>query len=174
MKALGRREVEDVSLNLIPIMNLFTALIPFLLLSAAFYHLAIIKVSVPVASRTGETDVAKEANEITLNLRITSQAFELSAASDILEPEKLKELSAKVERKGGEDKAAFAELAERAYKIKSSYPASSTVVVLPDEDVTLSIVVAALDAVRTTTRTVAGQVANVELFPRVVLSSLVK
>ena len=38
---------EDHDLNLIPVMNLFMVLIPFLLMGAAFFHMAVIPTSTP-------------------------------------------------------------------------------------------------------------------------------
>ena len=174
---IGPPEVEETNLNLIPIMNLFTALIPFLLLSAAFSHLAIIKVSVPVASSTGETDVAKEEDKVTLTLRITSEAFELSAASDTIGPEVLGQLAASIPRvldSGQTTEATYASLTEHAFNVKSKYSASDTVVVVPQKAIPFHEVVDAVDAMRLTAREIDGARTRVELFPRVVLSSLVE
>ena len=171
-----RRAVEETELNLIPIMNLFTALVPFLLLSAIFYRIAIIQVTVPVASSTGDTDVAKEEDKVTLTVRIRPQYFQLSAASDVLDPAALKALESRIERGGdaAARKSACRELEERAFAVKSRYTASDTVIVVPDDEVPYEEVVEALDALRDTRREVAGQLSRVSLFPRVVLSSLVK
>ncbi len=104
-------EVEDATPNLIPIMNLFTALIPFLLMSAVFYQMSIIQITIPVISSTGDTDVAKEEDKITLNLQIFPDRFELSGSSDTLPPEMVKKLRATIPRpKSDDDSAVYEEL----------------------------------------------------------------
>lgn len=171
------KEVEDLNPDLIPIMNLFTALIPFLLMSAAFFQVSIIQISVPVASESGETDIAKEEDKITLNMRIVSTGYELSASSDTLPPDELKKLKASIPRTKGtpEAETALAKgITDAAYQIKGKYTASDTVIIVPEEDIPYEDVVFAIDAVRETTLERAGERSRVSLFPRVVLSSIVK
>jgi hypothetical protein len=171
--ALKVRAPDEVQLNLIPIMNLFTTLIPFLLMSAVFFRLSIIQITVPVASETGETDIAKEEDKITLNLQIFADRFELSASSDTLEPEKVKALRATIDRKALAGEAAYAKLSEEAYRIKGKYTGSDTAIVVPESDVAYEDVVGAIDAARDI-RLVKENNARVVLFPKVVLSSRVK
>lgn len=177
MVRMKRREVEDAQLNLIPIMNLFTGLIPFMLLSAAFMHLSIIRVTVPVASTTGETDIAKEDDKITLKLRVTPSSYDLSASSDTLAPEVVRLLATSVPRMRGDaetEKATYEQLTTAAHRIKGTYASSDTVIVVPDEEIPYEDVVAALDAVRDIVVERDGAKSRVELFPRVVLSSMVR
>ena len=171
-------EVEEVQPNLIPIMNLFTALIPFLLMSAAFFHLSVIQVSVPVAGEPGEdTDIAKEDDKITLNLDISDTEFRMSASSDTLDPDVLNRMKQTIPKTIGDkevEAAMWQSLADAAAQIKGSYIKSDTVIVVAEDDVPYEQVVFALDAVRETTEMVAGAKQRIKLFPRVVLSSLVK
>ncbi|MEL6339097.1 MAG: biopolymer transporter ExbD [Myxococcota bacterium] len=171
-------EVEEVQPNLIPIMNLFTALIPFLLMSAAFFHLSVIQVSVPVAGEPGEdTDIAKEDDKITLNLNISDTEFKMSASSDTLDPDVLNRMKQTIPKTIGDNEAEAAmwqSLTDAAAQIKGSYIKSDTVIVIAEDDVPYEQVVFALDAVRETTEMVAGAKQRIKLFPRVVLSSLVK
>ena len=44
-----RKEVES-DLNLLPIIHLFVALVPFLLVVTAFFHMSVINVSIPTNS----------------------------------------------------------------------------------------------------------------------------
>ena len=50
-------------LNLIPVMNLVTILIPFLLLSVEFVHLAVIDSSLPAIGQPREVDTEQEEEE---------------------------------------------------------------------------------------------------------------
>lgn len=176
--AVRIKEPEEVTLNLIPIMNLFTALIPFLLLSAAFFHLAIIKISVPVVSETGDTDIAKEEDKITLNLNILKDKFELSASSDVLTTAQKAKLFKVVQRPQNPDKearkATLEQLSKKAKEIKGSYTASDTVIIVADGDIPYEEVIEAMDAVREITVERAGIKSRVTLFPKVVLSSIFK
>lgn len=176
-------EIEEANPNLIPIMNLFTALIPFLLMSAVFYQMSMIQISVPVASTTGETDIAKEDDKITLNLQIFKDRFELSASSDTLEPAKLAALKAAVPRltggnadpaNAGKPDPVYEELTKKAHEIKGDYIASDTVIIVPEEDIPYQIIIEAMDALRSTVVERDGVKSRVKLFPKVVLSSRVK
>ena len=53
-------------------MNLFVTMIPLLLLTAAFYHIGMVSVSVPTQSEE-ESDVAAGKTSVTINLRMTRQ-----------------------------------------------------------------------------------------------------
>jgi len=51
-RSLGReRNVKDADVNIIPVMNIFLLLIPFLLLTAAFVRLAVVELSLPSLSK---------------------------------------------------------------------------------------------------------------------------
>lgn len=167
-------ELEDATPNLIPIMNLFTALIPFLLMSAVFYQMAIIQITIPVASSTGDTDIAKEEDKITLNLQIFRDRFELSGSSDTLPPEMIKKLKATILRlKGDDDSAVYEKLTKAAHEIKGKYISSDTTIIVPEDDIPFQVVIFAMDAVRRRRLPDKGN-ATVMLFPKVVLSSRVK
>jgi biopolymer transport protein ExbD len=43
-----RQAEEEPELNMIPIMNMFMVLIPFLLMSASFFHIKAINTSIPI------------------------------------------------------------------------------------------------------------------------------
>lgn len=168
------QDVEEVNPNLIPIMNLFTALIPFLLMSAVFYQMAIIQITIPVASSSGETDIAKEEDKITLNLQIFEDRFEMSASSDTLAPEVISKLKATIPRpKSDDQKAVYEELSKAAHQIKGKYVSSDTTIVVPEEDIPYQVIIEAVDAVRRI-RLPEQNNATVMLFPKVVLSSRVK
>ena len=167
------REVEDVTPNLIPIMNLFTALIPFLLMSAVFYQVSVIQISVPVASSDGETDVAKKEDTITLTMQILPTRYILTASSDTLEPKLLKKLSSNLDRGNLSEEQIRQELAKLAKHIKGKYSASNTAIVVPDPAIPYERVVSAIDGIRQGRIEHDGQETVISLFPLVVLSSKV-
>ena len=73
-----RPKIED--LNLIPLMNLFVTMIPLLLLTAAFYHIGMVSVSVPTQSEE-ESDVAAGKASVTMNIQIDKKGYSLTASS---------------------------------------------------------------------------------------------
>ena len=168
------QDVEEVNPDLIPIMNLFTALIPFLLMSAVFYQMAVIQITIPVASESGETDIAKEDDKVTLNLQIFQDRFELSGSSDTLPPEVVARLKATIPRpKSDDQKPVLEELSKAAHQIKGKYISSDTTIIVPEEDIPYQTIIEAMDAVRKIRLADQGN-ALVMLFPKVVLSSRVK
>ncbi len=167
-----RRAREELDVNLIPVMNLFVTLIPFLLLGAAFFHVGVIPTSLP--SQTDETsDIAADADSVTVNLHLSQEKLQISASSAVLPPEALDALAMTVPRT---DKGYDLDLVSLAlYAIKREYARSDTVIVLPDEYVPYQDVVMVLDAAREITLDEGTDAEKLEpLFPVVVLSRMVK
>lgn len=163
-----RKKRETPDINLIPVMNLFVTLIPFLLLAAAFYHVSVIPTSLP--SQTTETsDIATEERSVTVNLVVEEERIELSATNAVLDEETLNALSATLERKDG--KFDFEALGEALYAIKMRFDQSDTVIVLPSDLVRYEDIIRVLDVARekTVNRDTPSEV-RIPLFPVVVMS----
>jgi biopolymer transport protein ExbD len=163
-----RRAREDVEVNLIPVMNLFVTLIPFLLLAAAFYHVGVIATSLP--SQTDETsDIAAEQRKVTVNLLIQPEKIQLSATSAVLDEETLAGLLLDIPKT---DKGFDLELLGKAlHEIKLRYDKSDTVIVLPDDNVQYQDVVRILDTAREIKfNQGTSEEVRIPLFPVVVLS----
>ena len=165
MARLGRlrkQTEENTELNMVPIMNMFMVLIPFLLMSAAFYNIKAVNTSIPVHSNAPaqETPVEKEI-KITVVLELKADEVRISALSDQVEPKELLQMETSINRPAGGDMSIVA-LADFLKKIKMKYPASDTLLLIPDENVLYREIIQAMDCVR-----------NHEsgtLFPNVVLS----
>ena len=142
-----RSEEEPVHLNMVPVMNLFLAMIPFLLMCAAFFQVSVINASVPALSEGADPgdEPKKEMKRITLNLQIGKSGFVLSAQGD-QPPEELKNIGGTIPKKKG--KYDYEKLAERCKKIHDKYSKSDTVVILPEKDVLYDVIVQAMDAAR--------------------------
>jgi biopolymer transport protein ExbD len=143
-----RKATEPVEMNMVPIMNLFLAMIPFLLSCAAFFQAAVINASVPALSEGGgptDEEPKKELDKITLNVQIRKDSFELSAQGD-QPPEDLKSLVSSIPMKDREYD--YEQLANRCKQIKAKYKKSDTVIILPDKDVLYSVIVKTMDATR--------------------------
>ncbi|RME23975.1 MAG: biopolymer transporter ExbD [Deltaproteobacteria bacterium] len=142
-----RSETKPVDLNMVPIMNLFLAMIPFLLMCAAFFQVSVINASVPALSEGDDQNAEpkKELKKITLNVQINEKGFVLSATGDQPEQE-LKKIGGVIPKKGGDYD--YEKLAERAKAIHDRYPKSDTVILLPAKDVIYDTLVKTMDATR--------------------------
>jgi biopolymer transport protein ExbD len=162
-----RRAREEIEVDLIPVMNLFVTLIPFLLLAAAFYHVGVIPASLP--SQTDKaSDIAAEKRSVTVNLLIEPRRIHISASNAVLDEAELAELSMTLEKeKDGFD---LELLGKALYEIKRRYEESDTIVVLPTDTVEYQDVVQILDAAREFKVKKDGKEKPTPLFPVVVLS----
>ena len=165
----GRR--EEVEVNLIPVMNLFVTLIPFLLLAAAFYHVGVIATSLP--SQTDEaSDIAADRKSVTVNLLVEPDSIQMSASNAVLDEATLNELAMTIPKtpKGYD----LETLGKALQEIKLRYENSDTVIVLPADDIEYQEIVRILDASR---ELIFNQGSpdelKVPLFPVVVLSKKV-
>ncbi|RLB53640.1 MAG: hypothetical protein DRI34_13160 [Deltaproteobacteria bacterium] len=144
----GIRESEKpVNLNMVPIMNLFLAMIPFLLMCAAFFQVSVINASVPALSEGGDQDQEpkKELKKVTLNVQIGTNGFTISASGDQSEDE-LKKIGGTIPKKNNQYD--FDKLAERIKAIHDHYPKSDTVILLPGKDTLYDTLVKTMDATR--------------------------
>jgi len=166
-----RREVEDPTLNLIPVMNLFVALIPFLLLSAVFFHMRVIKGSVPAATE-GETDIAKGDETVTMTVQVDPKdGYHVTASSATLPPDIVDKLGRSIKKKG--DEYDTEELGKFLRGIKRKWPKSDTVIIVPDPTVKYRELVDTMDASREIEIEMDGKTHHYIMFSRVVVSSLV-
>ncbi|MCB9729680.1 MAG: biopolymer transporter ExbD [Deltaproteobacteria bacterium] len=158
-------EVEE--LNMIPVMNLFIVLIPFLLATAAFYQVAVIPTSTPQQVAQPAGDEATDA--VMVNLVIAADgALTLSATGGDGDEAKLAALGAELPPVGGAPDVAG--LQARLAALKAEYPASETAFILPADSVGVQTLVEVIDGVRE--RAGAGD-AMESLFPVTVLSQFI-
>ncbi len=165
MARLGRNrraQEEEPDINMIPIMNMFMVLIPFLLMSASFFHIKAINTSVPVhADTTAKTTPQKEKIKITVVLEIKENQLRISALSDTPNDVALSDMETIIPRQAGSDISA-AELAACLKKFKAGYPDSDTMILIPDGDISYREIIRAMDCARS--------YESEKLFPNVVLS----
>ena len=171
-KSRKARQAEDTNPNLIPVMNLFVAMIPFLLMSAVFVHLRIINASVPTISEDNTIEVQKR--KVTATLRIKQKELSLAAGNEWISAEEEKQLRYLLPNKK-RNKHDFKGLTAALVSIKKKYNKSDTIVIIPDMKIPYAVLIKAMDASRkmpgveeTCTE------AKCYLFPNVVVSSLVQ
>jgi len=172
--ARGSQGDLDVEIDMVPVMNMFLVLIPFLLMSSNFLHLKAINTSVPVKSAISIIEEKKVSDiEITAIVEIKAESIKLSATAEDLSEEKLKQLDVtfsktKITQKdGSEDNAQYplAKLSQALQEIKAKYPKSNTVILIPGENVLYDTIVKTMDAAR--------RLNDEKLFPNVVLSGAI-
>ena len=137
------KEAEE--LNLIPIMNLMMTLIPFLLLGAAFYHIGVIPTSLPTHTPEGSNEPEKT-EIVTLNLQIDGANVELAASASGIPESVLDSLGGIFPR--GTDGFDLNKIQAAVLHVKTTYPKSDTMIVLPSEEVIYQDLVNILDVTR--------------------------
>ena len=165
---MGGPEAEP---NLIPVMNLFVAMIPFLLLAVAFFHVGVIPTTLPTHTEN-TTDIAPSRNAVTVSVVMNDEGLSLSAMSTALSDEQLATLARTIpKREGRFDHDA---LREALQSIKGRYQESDTMILLPAETVPFEDVVGVMDTAREViVQEEGGRERRVPLFPVVVLSRTV-
>ena len=158
----GRKKSDDdTELNMIPIMNIFLVIIPFLLTSISFFHIKAISTSVPVLADSSQESLKSETIKLTVIVELRKSNMRLSAASDEIDPQGLDQYEQLFDlpQKGVYP---LQELNEYLQSIKREYPQSDTLILIPDEGVIYESIIQAMDAARTFNSN--------SLFPNVVLS----
>ena len=158
----GRRTSDDdTELNMIPIMNIFLVIIPFLLTSVSFFHIKAISTSVPVMADSTHVSMKAEKIKLTVILEMRQADMRLSATAEEMDPQALEQFEQlfKLQAAG---MYPLMELNEYLQSIKSKYPASDTLILIPDGAVIYESIIQAMDAARNFN--------DSPLFPNVVLS----
>jgi len=148
----SRRNSDSSELDLVPIMNLVTILIPFLLMSSHFVSMAALDVSQPAI---GEKEPIDEPEVERLSLKIVITADGFVVASDEQEIGEDGELSVELE----DDTNALNELLTQ---IKRDWPGEEMVVLVPDPNTSYDRIIQTMDAARSD--------GNGDLFPNVIVA----
>lgn len=164
MTAFGKRRLrseEDPELNMIPIMNIFLVIIPFLLTSVSFFHIKAISTSVPVLADSSPSMQKQPEIKLTVIVEMQPQAMRLSAIADELSAEVLNDYDQRIKLEAA-GVYPLRELTEYLQLLKAIYPASDTIILIPDNTVMYDSIIQAMDAARNFN--------DSPLFPNVVLS----
>ena len=156
-----RNSDDDTELNMIPIMNIFLVIIPFLLTSVSFFHIKVISTSVPVMADSTHVFVEPGKIRLTVIVEMRPADLRLSATAEELDPQKLEQFEQLIKLQAA-GIYPLMELNEYLQSIKSTYPASDTLILIPDETVLYESIIQAMDAARNFN--------DRPLFPNVVLS----
>jgi len=157
--------------NLVPIMNLVTILIPFLLLTVTFVHLAVVDSSLPAITPPRPSDDPG----LGLTVAITEDGFLVAGRTAILGEgsEAIGSIGEATERAPTLARAADGEypydaLTDLMVRIKADYPDETRVVLMPDLGVSYDVIIGTMDATRD--HTPPGAPARELLFPHPVMA----
>ncbi len=160
------RHAETSDINLIPLMNVFCILIPFLLLSAVFVQLSIIDTNLPSAISESNKDEktekspTPEVKKLNLTVLIRKDGFTLAGYGGVLTVNEggEKPVDAKtdnsrtvipmIEKKEGNKVVKeydFVKFQEHLIKIKEAFPGHFSIIVLPESQVRYETIIKTLD-----------------------------
>lgn len=159
----ARGEIPDI--NIIPLMNVFCILIPFLLLTAVFVQLTIIDTNLPSSSSSSTSDTAEESPtpevaQLNLTVLITKEGFIMAGYGGVLTVEgnpeggengkKIIPMKVTGKDENGNDimEYDYEKFQETLIKIKEAYPGKHSIIILPENQVKYSTIIKVLDTSR--------------------------
>lgn len=158
------RNTDAEELNLVPIMNLVTILIPFLLMAAQFVSLAVIDSTLPAIGEPQPPEEEPEKPPLNLSIVITDEGYTVAGADAVLNPDGGGEDAAPAEGDEGEEKGPTvpckeegcptpdsydrAELVRLLNLIKDEYPLDENVILVPEPRIAYEVLVLTMDATR--------------------------
>ncbi|MDP6933694.1 MAG: biopolymer transporter ExbD [Myxococcota bacterium] len=178
-----RRKPLTQELNLIPIMNLVSILIPFLLMAAEFVHLAVIDSTLPAIGAPTPPEEQEEPDKPPLNLSlgITNRGIYVMGADAVLNPDGPPPVTEGEDRPptvacrsgdscAGVDDYDWKKLTKILSEIKDEYPDDENVILVPDSNVHYEILVRTMDHSREDREKKDSEGKYTVLFPFVVLA----
>lgn len=177
---MARRREKDTELDLVPIMNMVTILIPFLLMSMQFISIAVIDSTLPAIGKASETKEEKDEEKLNLSIAVTPKGFTIIGASGILGNAKGDGATIPCLRDGCPGVEAYdtKKLTEMLGQIKDEYSKEENVILVPGSSVPYEVLIATMDASREDPNTMisrqgGGDVPR-QLFPFVVIAGGIK
>ena len=180
--AVKRRLQKAEELNLVPIMNLVTILIPFLIMAAQFVQLAVIDSTLPAIGTPQPSDEKPDKPPLNLSLAITDRGITIMGADAVLHPEGAPPTAEGEARpptvpckSGGVctnvDDYNWKKVTVKLGLIKDVYPDESdaNVILVPDNHVKYEVLVKTMDASREDPDTIVDEKSRL-LFPNVVIA----
>lgn len=172
-----RREIEEQGLDLVPIMNLVTILIPFLLMSAQFVSLAVIDSSLPAIGEPEPVDPSEldDEEKLDLSLIITGEGFTITGkGTKLVLPEddevngpKIPCIDAGCASAESYD---YKELTRRLTLLKDRFPDEENAILVPEGDTLYEVLILSMDATRNDQDDTDDEGKARVLFPNVVLA----
>ena len=153
IRMLRERREQQAELDVTPFMNLMIVLVPVLLLSMVFTHMAVIDLDFPA----GGADPKKKLDPEKLQLEVQvykSQLVVADARGGVIR---------RLKKKGGRHD--FEGLTKVMKEIKRRAPKKRDIIILLEADTDYQTLVSVMDRVRAYSTTLGAQVVQAELFP---------
>lgn len=168
----GAAESED--LDLVPIMNLVTILIPFLLMASSFVTLAAIDSTLPAIGEPQEKTDEEPEETLNLSIAITDAGFTVLGSDATLKGSGEDDQGATIPcaRSGCPSPDAYDvdELRSLLIQIKDRWEDEENVILIPESHVPYEVIVLTMDASREDPDTKDGEGNPRLLFPNVVIA----
>ena len=138
-KSTGReRRNKDVDVNIIPVMNIFLLLIPFLLLTAAFVRLAIVEISLPSMNKNKTKQIQEQPkNLVLILLAVKETGFQLKSPGFKFQP---------VNKINNEYD--YRAVLEQLKQIKNKHTHAEDIIISPEAKVKYNIIIKVMDRCR--------------------------
>ena len=158
--------VYDVYLNLTPLMDVMSNLLFFLLAAFGASVIAVLQTTVPVRSED-ESTIDTAMDKVTVTLQVNAAGFTVNCESGTIPEDQLMQYGAQIAKRAGAwDNPALNKALKR---IKDRFPASKTMVMVPDDNIHYQAIVDIMDAARDWT---GPNHQKLTLFPEVVMSGV--
>ncbi|MEZ4321400.1 MAG: biopolymer transporter ExbD [Myxococcota bacterium] len=147
--AKKKRDEVSTELDLVPIMNMVTILIPFLLLSVQFVSLAVIDSTLPAIGKPTEPS-AEDKEKLNLSVAITDKGYTVLGASGVLGNPEGEGATVPCLRDGCPGVEAYdtKKLTETLGRIKDEFSEEENVILVPESNVSYEVLIATMDASR--------------------------
>ena len=141
---MARRKIQkEAEINLLPVMNLFVVLIPFLLMGVSFLQLGALGASTPVAGTASDSEAPAPT---IVSVRVRNAGFEVSVEPGDAKVLDGTQLAWSLDK--AEEGAALDEFLSILDGLKELFPETATLVVIPDRDVPYADVIDVMSTAR--------------------------
>jgi len=161
-KRIHRRRHPATELNITAFMNLMVVLVPFLLMTAVFSHIAIIDMNLPPPGAEDK----QQPDEPPYELRVTIRQDMLVISDN------RNGLIKRIPARGGEQD--YAGLKQTLKQVKARMPEHSNITILAEQQTRYDDLVRAMDSARSYRAQVDGEWLYAELFPDISIGDAAK
>lgn len=152
---IRRLRKETAHLEITAFINLIVVLVPFLLSTSVFSHLAVIDLTLPAQTAAGFEQL--KVDKLQLEVVVRAEAIEVSDR-----------LGGLIQRIAATDKGPdFVKLSSLIQQLKSRFPDNSDATVLAEPETSYDIIVQVMDTLRSSQSTQGKKIVRTELFPNI-------
>jgi len=149
----AKRGMEEIRLNITPIMNLMVVLIPLLIGSVEYIKLGIIELNLPPEALGPESEALAELPQedelkLDLTVTITDQGFFISSGMAVLSGKEAGKPTIPIEAYGYDFNTLSNKLYEIKQKAKDRFPDHNHIIIMAEPDIDYQTIVSTMDAAR--------------------------